>query len=235
MSSGRLAARPPYSVAVTWPFGAKERVTVDSETLSPASARCSVRLAWSSVACALWRLASRAVVSSVASGWPAVTVAPGVTATVATVPATGKATAAWVTGSMVATPWSMASTSRWRRRRRAVLRGTRGRRPQGQRDASAGHGHHHDDAQRGAERVVVRGAVVPAATEEGNIDATSTLAGLAGRSPTGGVGSVISLAPEGVDGRQAGGARGGVDPEGHTDGDGHHDGADGGGDGDDHP
>jgi hypothetical protein len=82
------------------------------ETSSPFSARSSVTSAASSAACFSATVASRSLVSRVASCWPVVTVSPTSTETEVIVPSTAKATRAWETGSMVPTRSSVRSTGR---------------------------------------------------------------------------------------------------------------------------
>ncbi len=78
----------------------------------PDSAWARASWAASRSAWALRRAWSSEFVSRVARGWPTVTGSPTATATDATVPATGKPTAARLTGSIVATPASSASSER---------------------------------------------------------------------------------------------------------------------------
>src|SRR6266700_4741325 len=70
------------------------------ELLCPLRALATVSWAAARLACWAVTAACKAVVSSVASVWPAVTVWPGWTATLVTLPAIGKATVPWATGSM---------------------------------------------------------------------------------------------------------------------------------------
>ena len=78
---------------------------------SPFTTFCRSRSAWSTPACVVFTVVWSWVVSRVASTWPGPTADPAATSTVATVPATGKATAAWATGLMVPTPARPRSTS----------------------------------------------------------------------------------------------------------------------------
>jgi len=78
---------------------------------SPFRTFSRVSSAWARVASDSCREVSSWVGSRVASTCPATTVAPAETSTVATVPDTGKATAAWSTGSIVPTPANVCSTS----------------------------------------------------------------------------------------------------------------------------
>jgi len=78
--------------------------------VSPDRAWASASSAWSTAAWASLTARCSASPSRVASGWPVVTAAPAATSTVATVPATGKATVAWLTGDTVPVSWSAWST-----------------------------------------------------------------------------------------------------------------------------
>ena len=78
--------------------------------VSPDSAWARASSAWSTAACASLTARCRASPSRVASARPVVTAAPAATSTVATVPATGNATVAWLTGDTVPVSWRAWST-----------------------------------------------------------------------------------------------------------------------------
>ena len=88
-----------------WTVGASSLDSPSNARLRASSACASDSFFWLSarVSCA---------VSNDPSAWPSDTSSPAATSTVATVPLAGNATAAWDTGSMVATEESSASTER---------------------------------------------------------------------------------------------------------------------------
>src|SRR6478609_7991497 len=120
----RAAARPSGASAGR---SASARVTAAGERtkdrpaapptseLTSLPAIASARISWalSSAASFDRTVTSRSAVSSWASCWPVVTVSPTATSTVVTVPELGKATSAWTTGWIVATPSSVAVTACW--------------------------------------------------------------------------------------------------------------------------
>ena len=232
----RAAARPSGASAGR---SASARVTCRREStkerpaepptseLTSLPAIASARISWalSSAASFDRTVTSRSAVSSWASCWPVVTVSPTATSTVVTVPELGKATSAWATGWIVATPSSVAVTACWLAVAKRYTVGfepvvwATARPPPASSTSTT--------AAVTVRRMRRRRRYALLVISLGNREATRSVAGW-------GFTESSSLAPQGVDGREAGGAGRGVDAEDDADGDGHGDGADGRRHGEDH-